>query len=199
MNRKSHIIGGFVIWAFGMLLLIWQRKPLVTSGTDNVLWIVLSLLTCLLGAEMADFDLLWKSFLRHRNILTHSIILPGILIIPVFFVQDRTNFLLPAYGSFLLGYASHLLLDLFPSWKEDKYGRITEAQEAMTWLVTGVTGKELYTVLRGTYLVHLPWYTKSQRRTLNLKASRIWFVANALILIGFAIIIMLFFDKWVIS
>lgn len=195
MNRKSHIIGGFITWIIAMSIYTWLNIDDIKTGYHNAMWIVISLLTCLLGAEMADYDLLWKSFLQHRHIFTHSIILPALISLPVFAVTTETNFLLPAFGLFMIGYGSHLLLDLFPSWKE-KDGKIVESQEALTWLATGLTGKELYSQLRGTYLIHLPWKTKEERKTLNLNATRTWLVANALILFACGIILMFFFNKF---
>lgn len=195
MNRKSHIIGGFVSWVIAMGIYIWLNIDDIKTGWYNSMWILISLLTCLLGAEMSDYDLLWKSFLQHRHIFTHSIMIPVLIVLPVFTVTTETNFLLPAFGLFMIGYGSHLVLDLFPSWKE-KDGKILDSRETLTWLTTGLTGDELYTKLQGTYLIHLPWKTKNKRKTLNLNATRAWLIVNALILFSFGIIIMFFFNKF---
>ncbi len=198
MKRKNHLIGGFTSWVITIVILLLLEKDLVTGGWDNSLWIVLSLLACLIGAEIPDFDIIWKGVFHHRHFFTHSIILPGLLSITVINVTSRTNFLLPVYGLFLIGSASHLLLDLFPSWKEDRDGKIIDSSSTMEWIETGLTGKQLYSALTGTYLIHFYPFKIKGKNTLNKHGTRTWLVINALLLIAWAIILLFFFGHWVI-
>ncbi|UJG39718.1 MAG: hypothetical protein K9W45_07560 [Candidatus Heimdallarchaeum aukensis] len=197
MNRKNHIIGGFFFWVVTIIILYFVEKDLFASW-DNSLWIVISALICIIGAEFPDFDIIWKEVFHHRYFLTHSAILPAILTLPVIAVSERTNFLLPVFGFFLIGNASHLLLDLFPSWKEEKDGKIKDDAHAMAWLTTGLSGRELYSKLKGTYLIHFYPFSIKGKNTLNKKATRTWFVVNALLMISWAIILLFFFGYWVL-
>ncbi|MHA1303051.1 MAG: metal-dependent hydrolase [Candidatus Heimdallarchaeaceae archaeon] len=195
MNRKNHLIGGFSVWIITIFILYFIERGFF-NGWDNALWIVISLLCCLIGAELPDFDIIWKDVLHHRHFLTHSIILPGLLSLTVIAVSNRTNFLLPVYGLFLIGNASHLILDLFPSWKEDKDGKITDSNHVLAWLSPSLTGKKLYSALKGTYLIHFNPFKIKGKATINKTATRAWFVVNALLMVVWAVILLFFFGYW---
>jgi len=202
MKRKSHILGGFILWIVAMVIYIWiNYSDFEPWSWVNIMWIVISLFSCLLGAEMADYDILWKSVLHHRHIITHSFILPGILCIPVFAVAETGtsgDFLLPSFGLYSMGYASHLFLDLFPVWKGDKKETESdEAREVLAWLSGGLTGDELYSKMSGIYLIHInPFKTKIKRSTFSKKVTRVWLGTNGFILLVFGIVIMFIFSKF---
>jgi hypothetical protein len=74
------------------------------------------------GALMPDWDIPFLGISRHRNIIFHSVILP-LLITLTTLINIATSFAslnivtVEYYitALFLLGYASHLYLDIFPS------------------------------------------------------------------------------------
>lgn len=76
------------------------------------------------GALMPDWDIPFLGISRHRNIVFHSIVLPIFAVLATLLnVASRTGTILAAGAEieyyitalFLLGYASHLYLDIFPS------------------------------------------------------------------------------------
>ncbi len=72
-----------------------------------------ALLITILGAHFPDFDLdFGRRF--HRSPITHSALIPAILFAyHILYILDKTSLVLMAL--FFLGYASHLLLDIFPA------------------------------------------------------------------------------------
>jgi hypothetical protein len=164
-----------------------------------LLWVTTGFLLALIGAEAPDWDLL-LNWMHHRDIGTHSAFIP-LFIAGAFLVQkfiDETNptlVLALIFTPFLLGFASHLMLDLFPSVdpeKEIKEKGITKTTAMLLGgFVSGLTGVETIKALKGTYLIHLPFKmpVRSEkkgefeeiRKTLPLKASRWWLFFNSLI------------------
>jgi hypothetical protein len=78
------------------------------------------------GALMPDWDIPFLGISRHRNIIFHSVILPLLIVLTMLVnvalrVVSTTSLAVGAEieyyitALFLLGYASHLFLDLFPS------------------------------------------------------------------------------------
>ncbi|MFW9962214.1 MAG: metal-dependent hydrolase [Candidatus Sifarchaeia archaeon] len=76
------------------------------------------------GALMPDWDIPFLGISRHRNIIFHSGVLPLLAVLATAVnVASRTGTILSAGAEveyfitalFLLGYASHLYLDIFPS------------------------------------------------------------------------------------
>lgn len=164
MNRKSHIVGGFVTWSIALLISYFIFDlPMKT----NSMWILLSLFICQFGSQMPDYDVIWKKILPHRNIITHSFFLPAISVLPIYFVVDSTNMLLPLYAFFLFGYASHLILDL----------------HVKGWM--------------GTACIRVFWKNKNGSKSMNGTKSFIWLLTNGLILIAGGIIIMFYFNVWI--
>jgi len=142
-------------------------NELSLSGINHSMWIVISFLACQAGAIMPDYDIIWKKIMPHRFLLTHSIILPGILCIPLVTVEERTTFLVPVYAFFLIGYSSHLLGDLMPK----------------AWM--------------GSALISIPWKNKEGKKKMPPKVSFLFLLMNGLILLGAAVVIMFFFEKWI--
>jgi hypothetical protein len=117
-SKKVHLGGGLFLWLVAFLIYYFVGGLHVEiSLQQNALWIGLSIWMAAIGALMPDWDLLWQRVVPHRHIITHSIITPLILCSPLFALiapslrEDGAIFL-PLYACFLLGYASHLLLDL---------------------------------------------------------------------------------------
>ncbi|MBA7515871.1 hypothetical protein ES705_07916 [subsurface metagenome] len=162
MNRKAHIIGGALFWAIVIGFYYWFGELL----TEYSIWIMLSFFSSQFGAQLPDYDILWKKALPHRNILTHSFILPALLTIPIYFITTEMVFLLPIFALYLIGHASHLFLDLFPKGWE------------------------------GSALVHLWWRNEKGRKTMNGTASFMFLLTNGLIILAGGIIFLFFFAQW---
>ena len=176
-SRKTHLFGGTLFW--GLAIGIFYALDLKTSFIDlglsgtipdlefHSLWIVLSFMACHFGAQLPDYDLLWDKILPHRNVITHSFFLPLVISIPIFFVQESTQFLVPIYAFYHIGHASHLFLDLKPKdWK-------------------------------GTALVHIFWANENGRKTMPPKVSRLFLLINGLIVLSAGIILLYFFQLWI--
>jgi len=173
------------------------------------LWVITGFLMALIGAEAPDWDLL-LNWMLHRDISTHSVFIPLFITI-VFLIQkflaptDPTLIIALVFTPFLLGFSSHLLLDLFPNVdpeKEVKEKGVTRTTAMLVGgFVSGLTGVETIKALQGTYLIHLPFkmLVESEkkkdawemRRTLPLHASRWWLFFNGFItgLLGISLLI----------
>jgi len=179
-NRKTHLLGGTLFW--GIFIGIFYALDLMTNLIDwggssiidglelHAIWIVISFMACHFGAQLPDYDLLWKKILPHRNVITHSFFLPLVLSIPLFFLADMGEvglFLVPIYAFYHIGYASHLFLDLKPEdWK-------------------------------GTALIHIFWVNEDGRKTMPPKVSRMFLLINGLIILAAGIILLYFFQLWI--
>jgi membrane-bound metal-dependent hydrolase YbcI (DUF457 family) len=164
-SRKNHIIGGTVFWVIILLVYFFVGD---ISAHKDAMWVVLSLLMVQIGAILPDYDLLSNKFLPHRNILTHSIFLPALLTLPIYFVRDETNTLLPLYAFFLIGYGSHLLLDMKPkSWQ-------------------------------GSARVHLFWRNPKGNKQMGSKRSASWILINGLILLAAGVVFLYFYQLWTV-
>ena len=175
-SRKMHIFAGTLFW--GIFLGIFYALDFVgfidlqlagdLAGLElHSIWIVLSFMATHFGAQLPDYDIIWKKILPHRNIVTHSLLLPAIICIPLYTVNTYSNFLIPIYAFYLIGHASHLFMDLRPeSWK-------------------------------GSALIHLFWVNEAGRKTLPAKASRLFLLINGLLIISAGIILLYFFQLWV--
>ena len=111
-SRKVHIAGGTALWV--ILFTTYYFVVEQISLQQNGMWIMMTFLLVQLGAQMPDYDIIWNKIFPHRNIITHSIILPSLVCIPITFITTETMIYLPLYGFFIIGYASHLFLDLRP-------------------------------------------------------------------------------------
>jgi len=105
----------------------------------------------------------------------------------------------------MLGFASHLFLDYFPSVdiekliKEMKYA---EAAEAITSsLRIGLTpdeylSKEHFKKMRGTYNIHFPQKIligKKMRKRLTPKLTRIWLISHGIIVLAYSMLLFALF------
>lgn len=117
-SRKVHLTIALGLWLVAFLIYYFVGGMFIDiSLQQNALWIGLSIWMSALGGLLPDWDLLWQHTIPHRNILTHTILTPVIICSPLFTLispnlREYGIVFLPLYAYFLLGYASHLLLDL---------------------------------------------------------------------------------------
>jgi hypothetical protein len=173
-SRRIHLFGGTLFW--GVFLGIFYALDVntnlidinfINSGGFHGLWIVLSFMVTHFGAQLPDYDLIWDKVLPHRNVLTHSVFLPLLLCIPLYWVNSSTLFLVPIYAFYLIGHASHLFFDLRPkSWK-------------------------------GTALIHIFWVNDDGRKTFPAKSSKLFLLINGIIVLVAGIILLYFFQAWI--
>lgn len=198
---------GFVIYI--LFMIVWNLY--VGWDKNNLVWMMLGIMSVLWGADLPDYDqqMMW---FEHRDIRTHSALIAVAFFLVTYFLSppDVYLFIAPALALFFIGNASHFFLDEFPVWAGSgdpskpgglkKGGTLASAR----WFIEGVTGAELYKKLQGTYLIHLPMKvpeaerkeTKSgkveikiqERETLGKNATRIWLFVNALICVLLAVI-----------
>jgi hypothetical protein len=199
------MICGFMVYVAFLIFYIGS----VTHGSGimiDIPWIVLGFGLSMFGAELPDYDQLADRLLNHRDIITHSPIIPVILYIVVALFSPHIT-IAPLLFLVLLGHASHMFLDLFPVWEgagkmlkgEKPYGGL---QSPALWLVEGVTGQEIYKKLQGTYLIHLPVKIPAEeegkkqrkgakpkeRKTFQKIGTRIWLTFSGLIDIALALL-----------
>ncbi|MHA2225542.1 MAG: hypothetical protein ACXAC8_10085 [Candidatus Hodarchaeales archaeon] len=208
-NRKWHLITAIILFLI-YCVIYWflDTNALVDLPDLALLWVSTAFLLALIGAEAPDWDLL-LNWMHHRDIATHSIFIPLFITI-AFLVQkilvpnDPTLILALVFTPFFLGFASHLLLDLFPSVdpeKEVKEKGITKTTAMILGgFVSGLTGVETIKALQGTYLIHLPFKmpVKSEkekkvwelRKTFPKHLSRWWLFINGLITGGLGVLLL---------
>ncbi|MHA2357855.1 MAG: hypothetical protein ACXABK_03700 [Candidatus Heimdallarchaeaceae archaeon] len=170
MHRKGHLIGATIFWSIAIALYyLLFRYTAIDFVFDHSLWIILSFMVLHFGAQLPDYDVIWKRALPHRNVLTHSFILPLLLCLPVFFVgniasTEVQDALIPIYAMYLIGHASHLFLDLKPE----------------KW--------------EGTALIHIWWKNVEGKKTIPKKGSRLFIFLNGLIIIQAGIFLLYFYS-----
>ncbi|MEE9410224.1 MAG: hypothetical protein V3V41_04790 [Candidatus Heimdallarchaeota archaeon] len=169
MHRKGHLIGATFSWAVAISVYYVLAK--FTAVTDfasrHGMWIVLSFLACHFGAQLPDYDVIWKKLLPHRNVVTHSLFLPLLICLPIFFITDEMIFLTPIFAMYLIGQASHLFLDLNPE----------------KWA--------------GTALIHIYWRNSDGRKTLSKANSQFFLILNGMIILAAGVILLYFFNAWI--
>lgn len=107
MNRIEHQVFGtflFLSLYFG----IGNYYPFV----KDVVFFVPSLIACLYGSILPDVDLVF-GIQYHRSLITHSPILPSIVGL-YYLILPYPATIRAIIACFLIGYASHLLLDNIP-------------------------------------------------------------------------------------
>ncbi len=199
-SRKYHLFIGLIIYIIS-LFFYQVRKPFLPEAIDiDTIWFVAGLIMALTGAEMADYDQLLGR-LKHRDIFTHSALIPIILVISFVLTSllgssgGGTLLFTTVVSPFVFGYASHLILDLFPPYNykkiKEEEGFVKATLVFSQGIKQGITGEEILSQMKGTYLIHLPLElpigekkkdgTRKQRKTLPKNATRIWLVLNALL------------------
>ncbi len=130
------------------------------------------------GALMPDWDIQFLGISRHRNIIFHSVVLPLLIILTTLIniataianglsIGAEVEYYIAAL--FLLGYASHLYLDIFPS-------------DANPLEILWIAAEPLHTAPTG--LKPLGPIRISQKNARN------WLVGNATLLVMIAIALM---------
>ncbi|MDH4214289.1 MAG: metal-dependent hydrolase [Candidatus Thorarchaeota archaeon] len=125
-DRGSVVAMTFVVFCIGSLVgsIIYQWQTGV-SIIGNISIFIGALIT-MAGALMPDWDIPFLGISRHRNIIFHSLVLPLLIVLGT--LVNVTSRILSATSLavgaeieyyitalFLLGYASHLYLDIYPS------------------------------------------------------------------------------------
>ena len=223
---KYHVLAGFVTFAIFALAYFfyfsWGGLPSEPSSPENARrllldylrdykWITLGLFLALFGSTLSDYDLLYKylSPWHHRSVITHSALIPTIALLiylcPTYLDHVHVDSYAILIVCFMLGFASHLFLDYFPSVdieKQVKKMKYTEATEAIaSSLRIGLTSvenlsKEDLKKLRGTYNIHFPQKIligRKMRKTLTPKLSRIWFILHGIIVLAYGILLFALF------
>ena len=125
-NRSSVSALAFVTFCIGSLAgaLIYQWITQVPIAGN--LSIFIGALIMVTGAVLPDWDITFLGISRHRNIIFHSALLPSIFVLTTVInvatrIVSSVTFSVGASieyyiaSLFLIGYASHLYLDIFPS------------------------------------------------------------------------------------
>ena len=117
----------------------WYQKVLFRSNVGTLIYqwttqvpivgnlsIFIGALIMVTGAVLPDWDITFLGISRHRNIIFHSAVLPSIFVLTTVInvatrIVSSVTFSVGASieyyiaSLFLIGYASHLYLDIFPS------------------------------------------------------------------------------------
>jgi hypothetical protein len=125
-NRSAVGALFFVTFCIGSLIgtMVYQWfSGVVVIGNISIF---IGALITIVGALMPDWDIPFLGISRHRNIIFHSVILPLLVVLMTLVnvtirILSATSLSVGAEveyyitALFLLGYASHLYLDIFPS------------------------------------------------------------------------------------
>jgi hypothetical protein len=123
-NRGAAVAIFFVTFCLGSLVgtLVYQWYRSVAVYGNISLFVGAMLVV--VGALMPDWDIPFLGISRHRNIIFHSFLIPSLaVLLTMINVTMRTGTILGNGAEveyyltalILLGYASHLYLDIFPS------------------------------------------------------------------------------------
>ncbi len=176
-SHKATIGALFLVtFSFGILATIMIMSSYYNIAIIGNINIPLGALITIIGALVPDWDIILMGVGAHRNILFHSAIVPllftigGIYDIFIHFLNDfplvTTDVQYFLMGMFLIGYASHLLLDIFPSNKNifdliwrvltpfdtaptgiKGFGRNLTKLQAKSWLYTNASILILYALI----------------------------------------------------
>lgn len=125
-NRSAVGAMSFIAFCIGSLAgtIFYQwYSGIATIGNISIF---IGALITITGALMPDWDIPFLGISRHRNIIFHSLTLPLLIVLTTLLnvaarIISTTSLAVGAEveyyitGLFLLGYASHLYLDIFPS------------------------------------------------------------------------------------
>lgn len=224
---KYHVLAGFVTFAIFALAYFayfnWGHFPGGTSNLEDARglllgyvrdykWVTLGLLLALFGSTLSDYDLLYKylSPWHHRSALTHSALIPTIALLiylcpaclgPTYFDRPRVDNYAILVVCFMLGFASHLFLDCFPSVDVEKLIKKMKYAEATETVISSLRiglmpveylSKEDLKKLRGTFNIRFPQKIligKKMRKSLTPKLTRIWLICNGIIVSAYGILL----------
>jgi membrane-bound metal-dependent hydrolase YbcI (DUF457 family) len=180
-NRKWHVTVALILY-FIVATLLPKLEAFDFEAKADLGWLLIAFMTTVFGAEFPDLDQVYKKFFSHRDMLTHSALVPAFLTVLTFYSNDEV--LKPLIAFFLLGVASHLFLDVLPTYKHKKNGHLDIRNVAYTigWTIKGVKVASLTEDINGTYLAHYPLQIRIKGyRALNSISTKIFFVTNGLI------------------
>jgi len=208
---KYHVLAGFVIFAiFAVAYFIhfsfFRLEPSLLALLSDYKWITLGLFLALFGSTLSDYDLLYKylSPWHHRSVITHSALIPTIALLIYLYPTPFHSYAILAV-CFMLGFASHLFLDYFPSVDIEKLIKETKYAEAIEAIISslriGLTldeclSKEDSKKLSGTYNIHFPQKIligKKMRKTLTPKLTRIWLISHGIIVLAYGMLLFALF------
>lgn len=165
--------------------------------------LLIFILGLIIGANMPDFDRQFSPLLRHRSIITHSWLIPGVLLLWARIARNRDDWHALIAG-LCIGIAVHLSFDLFPrNW----YGyalitfplisQRTDGTFSWLWIASSIV---ICLVIAATLT------PKDQRSILTLAAlsAFIWCVPGeqgvlgAALFLGLALVLLLHSPGWLL-
>ena len=208
---KYHVLAGFVTFAiFAVAYFVhftfFRVEPDLLALLSDYKWITLGLFLSLFGSTVSDYDLLYKylSPWHHRSVITHSALIPTIALLAYLYPTPLRSYAILVV-CFMLGFASHLFLDYFPSVDIEKLIKEMKYEEAgktiTSSLIIGLTpveylSKEDFKKLSGTFNIHFPQKIligKKMRKTLTPKLTRIWLISNSIIILAYGMLLFVLF------
>lgn len=208
---KYHVLAGFVTFAifaaaYFVHFSFFREEPSLLALLSDYKWVTLGLFLSLFGSTLSDYDLLYKylSPWHHRSAITHSALIPTTALL-IYLIPTLVHSYVILVVCFMLGFASHLFLDYFPSVdiekliKETKYA---EASGAITSsLLIGLTpvedlSNEDRKKLSGTFNIQFPQKIligKKMRKTFTPKLTRIWLIINGAIVSAYGVLLFVLF------
>jgi hypothetical protein len=208
---KYHVLAGFVTFAiFAAAYFVhfnfFREEPSLLALLSDYKWITLGLFLSLFGSTLSDYDLLYKylSPWHHRSAITHSALIPTTALL-IYSIPTLIHNYAILVVCFMLGFASHLFLDYFPSVdtekliKEMKYARASDA--VVSSLLIGLTpvedlSNEDLKKLSGTFNIQFPQKIligKKMRKTLTPKLTRIWLIINGAVVSAYGVLLFALF------
>jgi hypothetical protein len=210
-SGKYHVLAGFVSFAifasaYFSYFSFFSVNPSLLAFLSDYKWIALGLFLSLFGSTLSDYDLLYKylSPWHHRSAITHSALIPTIALLTYLYPTPLRSYAILVV-CFMLGFASHLFLDYFPSVDVEKLIKEEKHEEAIekitSSLVIGLTpveclSKEDFKKLSGTYNIHFPQKIligKKMRKTLTPKLTRIWLILHMIIVLAYGMLLFALF------
>jgi len=207
---KYHVLAGFATFAIFVAVYFIhfncfsasERAPSLLALLSDYKWVTLGLFLSLFGSTLSDYDLLYKylSPWHHRSAITHSALIPTIALLIYLYptlLQDYAILVV----CFMVGFASHLFLDGFPSVDVEKLIKKMQYREAAekitSSLLIGLTpvedlSKEDLKKLSGTFNIHFPQKIligKKMRKTLTPKLTRIWLISHGIIVFAYGMLL----------
>lgn len=208
---KYHVLAGFVTFAiftaaYFIHFNFFRVKPSLLALLSDYKWITLGLFLSLFGSTLSDYDLLYKylSPWHHRSAITHSALIPTIALLIYLYPTPIHNYAILVV-CFMLGFASHLFLDYFPSVDIEKLIKKMKYAEAAKTITSslriGLTpveylSKEDFKKLSGTYNINFPQKIligKKMKKTLTPKLTRIWLISHGIIVLAYGMLLFALF------
>jgi hypothetical protein len=208
---KYHVLAGFVTFAifaaaYFIHFTFFRVEPNLLALLSDYKWIALGLFLSLFGSTLSDYDLLYKylSPWHHRSAITHSALIPTIALLAYLYPAPLRNYAILVV-CFMLGFASHLFLDYFPSVDIEKLIKEMKYEKAVktitSSLIIGLTpveylSKEDFKKLSGTYNIHFPQKIligKKMRKTFTPKLTRIWLILHMIIVLAYGVLLFALF------